>query len=538
MAESTEQSASENLPVAAVSRRALSLIWLVPVVAALIGGWLIFKTVTETGPTVTISFRSGEGLQPGKTKIRYKDVEIGKVEEVRLSKDLSRVVVTARLVKEAEDYLREDTQFWIVRARVAATEVTGLSTLFSGAYIGAYPGTSKVSAREFQGLEEAPLVMKGVPGRQFVLKAESLGSLYVGAPVYSRQIRVGQVLGYEFAPGENGLLIKVFIEAPFDTHVRSNTRFWNASGLDVTLGAGGVEVRADSLVSILIGGVAFATPGGILAGTPVEAGAQFHLYQNPEGIKTPSYTHKMPLLLYFDQSVRGLATGSPVELRGLPIGRVLQVSLDYDLARQSLRIPVRIEIEPERIRLLNQNGMDYVEMLEQLVEQGLRAQLKTGNLVTGQAIIDLDLHLHAAAQKLVKAGDELILPTLSSSRAEGMDNLASLAKKLDAVPYAQISVDIRQSLEEFRATLAETRKLVAGVDREVVPGTAATLQQAQQAMLQLQQVLERTEQALDPEAPLSRETSEAMRELSRAARSLRVLTDYLEQHPESLLRGR
>lgn len=536
---------SERLPTALVHRRPISLIWLVPLVAALIGGWLIYKTVTETGPTITITFRDAEGLQPGKTKIKFKDVEIGKVEEIRLSKDLNRVIVTASLVKEAEDFLGPDTQFWVVRARVAATEVSGLSTLFSGAYIGVYPGSSRSEIREFTGLEAEPVLRKGIAGRQFLLTAESLGSLNIGSPVYFRQIKVGQVLGYEFSPDGESLLINVFIEAPHDDQVRSNSRFWNASGLDFSLGVGGAQLHAESLMSILSGGIAFATPNGILAGEPVEEGAQFTLHQNQQNSFQKIYTRKVRLLMVFEQSVRGLAVGAPVELRGLPIGRVLDINLDFDVKSRAFRIPVLVEIEPERIRLVNSEGAQFHEVLAQLVDQGLRAQVKVANLLTGQMVVALDLHPTSSAKKLGRQATHLLFPVLEAPPSDLMESLGSLAAKLNQVPYAELSQELKLGLEEFHATLAQARQLVAGVDRDLLPGASATLQGAQevlkqgeQTLAQGQRALLQLEQALDKDAPLSRETSQAMQELARAARSLRLLTDYLEQHPESLLRGR
>lgn len=531
MAEPTERPELEQLPEAVVYRRQLSLIWLVPFVAALIGGWLIYKTVTETGPTVTITFRNAEGLEPGKTRIKFKDVEIGKVEKITLSKDLSRVIVTARLAKEAEDYLREDTQFWVVRARVAATEVSGLSTLFSGAYIGVYPGTGETMTRDFQGLEQEPVLKQGVEGRQFVLKAESLGSLNIGAPVYFRQIRVGQVLGYDFSPESDGLLITIFVEAPHDAQVRANSRFWNASGLDFSLGAQGAQLHAESLMTILTGGIAFATPSGALGGAPVAEGAQFPLHPNQQSSFQKLYTQKVRLQMVFEQSVRGLAAGAPVELLGLQVGRVVEVTLVFDPKAQTLRVPVVVEIEPERLQVLNAQEDDFPQVLEQLVKLGLRAQLKAGNLVTGQVVVALELQPKAAAKKLGRDGEILVLPTLESTSPDLFASLGSLADKLDQIPYAELSRELKRSLEDFRATLAQTKKLLAGVDSELLPGASATLQQAQQTLAQLQQTL-------DSDAPLSRETTEAMRELARAARSLRLLSDYLEQHPDALLRGR
>ena len=532
MAESQQPADAEVLPEAVVyRRRALSLIWLVPLVAALIGAWLIYKTVTETGPTVTISLRSAEGLQAGKTKIKFKDVEIGTVEEIRLSKDLSRVIVSARLVKSAEDYLREDTLFWVVRARVAATEVSGLSTLFSGAYIGLHPGSSANSAREFQGLDGEPVVQADTPGRMFVLKAQSLGSLHVGSPIFFRQIRVGQVVGYDFDPAGAGLVIKIFIEAPHEAQIRRRTRFWNASGFALSVDAAGLSFSAESLMTVLVGGIAFENPSGPGLGEPAAEGEEFLLYPNRQSVDQKIYTRKVPLRLYFDQSVRGLLPGAPVEFRGLRIGRVLDVNLDLDLQTKALRIPVLIEIEPERVRLRNGEDVEFSAVLEQLVGMGLRAQLKTGNLLTGQTLIDLDLHPDAPKRTLGEVDGFQVVPTLPAPMTELVTSLGSLSKKLDQLPYAELSSELRLTLEEFRATLAQTRQLVTGIDRELAPGATATLREAQKTLEQLQQLL-------DTEAPLSRETTQAMGELARAARSMRQLTDYLEQHPEALLRGR
>jgi paraquat-inducible protein B len=174
-----------NLPQAEVQRKKqISIVWLIPIVAVLIGGWLAYKGLSEKGPIVMISFESAEGLEAGKTKLRYKDVEIGLVESIRFNADLSRVLVTAELVKEAAPYLTENTRFWVVRPRVTASGVSGLGTIFSGAYIGMDPGKEGEPMRDFKGLEIPPVVTTGMPGRDFLLRANTLGSLDIGAPVY------------------------------------------------------------------------------------------------------------------------------------------------------------------------------------------------------------------------------------------------------------------------------------------------------------------------------------------------------------------
>lgn len=387
-----------ELPEAVVSARKhqISIVWFVPLIAVLIGGWLVYKTLSEKGPTISISFKSAEGLEAGKTKIKYKDVELGQVTEIRLTPDLSRVLVTAELVKEAKEFLSANTRFWIVRARVAAGQVSGLGTLFSGAYIGLDPGNPGLPGTQFVGLETPPVVTTDLPGSHYILHASPLGSLDIGAPVYFRQIKVGQVIAYELQPDGEAVTIKIFINDPIDKLVYQNTRFWNASGLDFAVDAGGIRVNTESLVTILIGGIAFDTPANLEPGGLAEDGENFQLYESRERIFDKTYTDKTRWLLHFEGSIRGLTVGSPVEFRGIPVGQVLDINMEYDAAKKVFLIPVLIEIEQERIKVVGEmQDSDRKWQNDYLVEQGLRAQLKTGSLITGQLYVDLDFHPNA-----------------------------------------------------------------------------------------------------------------------------------------------
>ncbi len=249
----------QELPAAAVNsrKRRFSLVWLVPVVAALIGGWLVFKALTEKGPQIAITFKSAEGLEAGKTKVKFKDVEIGLVEEIRIAEDASHVVVTAQLVKATERFISEHTRFWVVRARVSASAIYGLGTVFSGAYIDVDPGKPGKSTYSFTGLEEPPIVTTGLPGRHFTLESDRRGSLEVGSPIYYRQIRAGEVVAYHLSEDGTRIVSKIFVNAPYHRFVRTSTRFWSASGVDLKMDATGVTLNTESLVSILVGGIAF-----------------------------------------------------------------------------------------------------------------------------------------------------------------------------------------------------------------------------------------------------------------------------------------
>ncbi len=303
----------EDLPPAQVqTKKQISIVWLIPIVAVLIGGWLAYKGLSEKGPMVAITFESGEGLEAGKTLVKYKDVKIGQVETIRFNADLTRVIVKAELVKEAGPFLTENTRFWVVRPRVTASGVSGLGTLFSGAYIEMDPGKEGQPSRRFKGLEIPPIVTTGVPGREFLLRANSLGSLDNGSPVYYRQIQVGQVIGYDLAEDGRSLTIKVFINAPHDKLVRTNTRFWNASGFDLKFDAGGFKLNTQSIVSIMMGGIAFDTPTSLEAGGPPKDSQIFRLYETRDSIFERTYTEKQHNNLHFDWSIRGMTIGAPV----------------------------------------------------------------------------------------------------------------------------------------------------------------------------------------------------------------------------------
>ena len=355
-----DESRFKDAPEAIVKmKKQFSIVWVVPLVALLLGGWLAFKAISEKGPTITITFETAEGLEAGKTKVKYKDVEVGQVESIILGGDGSYVIVTAEMVKGAKGRLTENTRFWVERARIGAGGASGLGTLFAGAYIGldlGEPGGKPTLS--FKGLEIAPVVTTGLPGSHFKLKAKRLGSLNVGSPIYYRQIKVGQVVAYEMVEDGVAVDFKIFVHAPYHEYVRKNTRFWNASGVEVSVDASGIQVKTESFVTMMIGGIAFETPVNLEPGAPAEKGATFKLYESREKILEKAYVEKRQWVLYFDGSVRGLAAGAPVELQGIKIGEVTDVTLEFDYEKLAFRIPVLVETEPERIKFIGRETVD------------------------------------------------------------------------------------------------------------------------------------------------------------------------------------
>lgn len=415
------------------------MVWLIPLIALVIGGWLAYKAISEQGPLISISFTDAEGLEAGKTKIKYKDVVIGTVEEITLSRELDRVIVLARMENQSKEYLTDQTRFWVVRAHITGSEISGLSTLLSGAYISLDPVTSGQQTREFIGLEKQPLVTTNVPGTHFRLKTATLGSIDIGSPVFYRQIKVGEVVDFDFDQSGEAVEIKIFVHAPHDQRISSATRFWNASGVDIKLDASGINIDTQSLVSILQGGIAFHNHTDLNAPVEVEEGHLFRLYSDKESAEKRSYNLKSYYVMYFDQSVRGLTPGAPVEFRGLPIGEVVDIKLTYDIDTQEVRIPVLVMIEPERLELTFKGEKVDVspEMLTEDSEQeddlmfndGLRAQLATGNLLTGQLYIDLDIRSEAEPYIRQVENGYTVFPTVPSPLGEVAKDIDSILKK-------------------------------------------------------------------------------------------------------------
>jgi paraquat-inducible protein B len=539
MTETPQDQEFQDIPeaVAEPKRRfSLQLVWLIPIVAAIIGGTLAVRSYLQQGPTITISFKSGDGLEAGKTKIKFKDVDVGLVTEINISKDLKRVIATAELVKEATPYLVEDTKFWVVRPQISGGSVTGLGTLMGGSYISMDVGRAKKNLRKFQGLETPPVVTMDEPGSRFKLHSQDLGSLDIGSPLYYRRIKVGQVLSYDLDKDGKGVTFKVFVAAPYDKYVRANSRFWHASGVDIAIDANGLKVNTQSLVSIMVGGIAFQTLDEDAAAPPPDQNVAFTLCANrEEAMKQPdSYSNTYTMV--FHESVRGLSVGAPVDFRGVIVGEVTGIQVEFDSRSKQLNMLVEVRVYPHRMisrstKMVVSNPRAPQSYINQMVNYGLRGQLKSGNLVTGQLLVSLDFFPRASKASINWSSDPPRFPTTPSSLVELEATLGKVMKKLEKLPLDEVVGDVRQALHSFDATMKSTDQVVKRAGDEVVPEARATLEEARKTLQTAKKVLE-------DDAPLQQDLRETLRELSRAAQSLRMLTDQLERHPESLISGK
>jgi paraquat-inducible protein B len=524
----------EELPTPAIQNRSWipRLVWVVPIAAAVIGISLLIRNWQNTGPQVTISFLSGEGLQVGKTLVKYRDVAVGRVSGVDLSADHQTVLVRADLSKEAAGLLKADTQFWIVRPRIGVGSVSGLDTLLSGVYIGMKTGTAAQHERQFAGLENPPALSHGPRGRELQLHAARAGSLAIGAPVYFRQFQVGQVIDENLLP-DGSTRVNVFVDAPYDGFVKPVTRFWNASGIDFRLGADGLNVQTESLAAVLAGGIAFDDgPIEVMqaaAGVP----ADFALYKNEAEAMAPPDGEPHYVRMRFAQSLRGLEVGAPVEFVGVNIGSVLAVDLGYEREDRSFPVIVTAKVYPRRMGqayavLAAQGKTESDETLAAfvgtLVNRGLRAQPRSGSLLTGKLYIALDFLAATPRAAFDAAIRPLELPTVNGTFQELQSSVGRLVKKLNDLPLEQVAADLHTDLSDLHETLSELH--------------AHVLPNAVDALSALHGTLDSAQRTLDVESPLQRSLAETLLEARSTLQAVRELADYVDRHPDALLRGR
>lgn len=538
--------ADDPIPMAATAPRrrgwsAAQAVWLIPLGAVLIVAWLAVSDWLGAGPTITIRFRSAEGLEAGKTRVKYRDVDLGVVKQVRLAPDRKGVLVVAEMSADARPMLVEDARFWVVRARVSGGEVSGLSTLLSGSYIGMDGGTSETAQRDFVGLETQPVLTTDESGKQFTLNASTLGSLEVGSPIFLRRVRVGQVLAADLAPDGSGLALKVFIRAPHDRLVTANTRFWHASGLDVSFDAGGVRVRTESLLAIVVGGIAFETPPDVLPGPPAPPAAEgtaFTLFDSQASAMKRADWQTLQYTAIFADSVRGLGVGSPVEFKGFVIGEVAGVDIVFDEQLSRFVFPVRLRIYRDLAATASGrpgaagNGPRFP--LEQLlspraVERGLRAQLRSSNLLTGQRYVAIDFFPELRGEKVAVAANHI--PTTRDSFGELEASVSRIVKRLETVPFDQVAADLQRTLASLDRAVNTTDQTLRRFDAELIPSARQVLDDARKAMADVRALAAQAE-------PVPAQAGAALRDLGRAADALRDLAETIERQPESLLRGR
>ncbi len=509
-------------------KRRLSPVWIVPIVALVIGIWMVIYTIQSQGPEIQIVFSTAEGIEDGKTKIKFRDVEIGLVQSAGLGEDLESVVVIAQIEKEAASLLVEDTEFWVVRPRIGKSGISGLGTLLSGGFIQIAPGESTEPREEFVGLEEPPVTPAGTPGIHLELVADRAGSVSTGDPILYEGFQVGIVEDEEFDPESALMRYRIFIEAPYDKYVTSSIRFWDVSGISVSADASGIEAQIGSLETLVLGGIQAGFPLGVGPGEPAKSGDVFRLYDSYTAVNEKPHRYDIEYVVSFPQSVRGLLPGAPVEYRGIPMGRVERVMLD-ELTRQAVTgdqdrpIPVLISLAPAGLKLADTpEGVENLrESIRTSVDNGLRATLTTGNLLTGSLYIAFDRFPDAPPAEMgLYAGRETI-PTISSGLGGIEQRITALLDRLNELP-------LDATVRELQGTLAGVNRIVSSDPMQALPENLdATLKELQVTLA-----------SFSSDSELQARLLPTLGELDRTLASLRQVLDTIGEQPNALIFNR
>lgn len=485
----------------------ISAVWVIPFIAALIGGWLVFQSATEEKTIVEVTFKSASGLETGKSSVKLLNIKVGGVTDIKFADDLSSVVVTLELEGIDQNSITDKTRFWVVRPRVGAGGVSGLDTLLSGAYIDMDPGDGGKPVTKFTGLEEPDIHQRGNRGTRYLLKSTSLGSLSIGSPIKFRGIQVGEVTRYKLVEDHNYVEVEFFVAEPHDKYIKPNTRFWNISGIGVQLNSEGFQLDMDSVTSLMLGGIAFSTENGAEEVAPADARTVFNLYKTETAEIEETLTLSAPMKLDFANGVRGLSKGASVEFKGLRIGTVTKVGVELSKNKKELLTFAIINIEPQRLPLQFEKDITSAQRIENtykffetMVAKGMRGQLTSGNILTGQSQVTLDFFPSMKKVKTKYIDGVMTLPTAQESLTGLLEKVDAIMKRFEAMPIEKIGQNVEQTTASINSLIKSLNAVEGGMTGVQI--------------------------------------SEAIDELTRAARSIRSMADYLERHPEALLKGK
>lgn len=515
-------------PDARLRRPRFQLVWLIPIMAAIIAGYLGYRTLMERGPLLTLTFDSAIGLQAGQTQLKYKAVALGTVETIDLAKNNGHVVVKVRMNNIGARFLTSHARFWVVRPRMTFSDIASFETIVSGAYITVDPGPPGGTFQDhFVGLEQPPGIRSDEPGRTYTLTAYKLGAISSGSPVFYRDIVVGEVLGYDIGDGLGPLKVSVFIRAPFDNLVRPDSRFWDSSGLSFGIKGGVLQLQMQSLQALVLGGITFGLPYEARGEQPSPDNASFHLYTSQQQAEAAEYKNQIQIVTYANGDISGLTTGSPVTALGIDVGDVTGVTLEVDTKTGKMRVKINMQLQPERVLSTNkpETTAEILAIFQKFVDNGLRAELDTANYVTGQKEVALVMEPKQPPVRVTLENGAIILPFMPSSLTATLRNAAGITAKINQIPFQQIGQNLNKLL------LTANSQLGGPQTRDLMKQLTNTLKAADTT-------LQTVSQSFGPDSDVQRNLRQILGQTESTLQSLQALTIYLNQHPQSLLFGR
>lgn len=461
----------KKYPQAQIGQKSgFSLIWIIPITAALIAGWLVFKYYSERGTIISITFDQASGIEAKKTPIRYKDVQIGKVKKLSLTEDLKRVKVIAEIYPEMAGNLGSNTHFWVEKPRVSFQGISGLDTLLTGVHIGIDPGSKGEPLENYIGLDNPPLITTDKQGTRLALSTDSLGSLDVGSPIYFNKINVGEVTSYRLNPLDDSINVFIYVHKPYDEKIKTNTLFWNASGVELSVTSAGVTARLESLTSLLIGGIAFETPKN-LYGQELDGESAFKLFDSYKlAVDDSQRFNKLFYTLYFKDSLHGLYEDSIVEYNGVKVGEVERIQLEKTKTSAKSRVIISLYID----KFSDNQRLDEAEkMLQNLVRNGLQAQLTVDSLITGAQFIALRTLNEKSASRLSrnnanrnKKEQTVLMPTQKNKPAVFPTMVAQ---------QSLLNFDATEITQELNNVISNVNDLISSNDiKKTLSGLAST----------------------------------------------------------------
>ncbi|MFT4518887.1 MAG: paraquat-inducible protein B [Halioglobus sp.] len=515
--------------------RKISGIWLIPLLALALGAYLVIHAWWTDGPEIDIAFKTASGLEQGKTKIKYRNVDMGVVQKVRLSDDLEGIIATIKLDNQASPLLREDTRFWVVTARVGLGNISGLETLLSGAYIQLAPGSGEEGYRHFVALEQPPLTELGAPGLRLKLTSEQATSVSTGDTVLYNGYTVGRVESMEFDPTERKARYVIFVDAPYHELITSSVRFWDVSGISISADADGFKLETGSADTILLGGVSFGLPPGIGKGDPVEHNTEFKLFDSYDEILENPYRQGSHYVVSFDHSIKGLVPGAPVEYRGIPLGKVERIMLKdflYKSAEQRRGrtgepIPVLIYLEPARIQLPDRRESlaSLHDALKNGIGHGMRASLETGNLLTGSKYVGIDYFENVEEAKMGSFMGYPSIPTIDTGLGQLQQKVTSILDMINALPLDETFDKANNALGSLDSALISMDKILASESTKGLP------QELGDTLKELRESLA----SLSSETSTYQSVNSSLLKLNRSLANIETLTRTLASKPNALV---
>ena len=498
------------------SKTKISNVWALPLVALAIGVWMIYNEWQNRGATITVSFDTAEGLVAGKTPIKYRNVDVGLVEEIGFNTEKSAILLSVEIEKPMIDLLKQDTSFWVVRPRIGADGISGISTLLSGAYIELSPGTTGSRRDLYEGLERPPLTPPNADGLHLTLSSSGGKPLGVGNPVLYEGFKVGKIESYVFDPITRTATYQVFIQSPYDALVTTNTFFWNASGVNITAGAEGFQLDIASLDTLLGGGIQFGIPEGLDLGSAITQSRDFELYDSLDAVRNRREYAFTEYVVLVEDSVGGLYRGASVEYRGIRIGTVSEPYLKLDTTLEGVgdlvddpRIPIILKIEPGRIydnQMVDPKEFDLV--IESGIKEGLAASIESANLLTGSLKVSLNF-VKENQNEIEKFGAYTVIPFNRSGFANIGEKVEDLLGKLNKLPLDQTTEALNQ----------------------VLMTTDGTLQSLESAIFEFEETLS----GLKPHSELYQNLNSSLEELKFSLREAQPFLNNISEKPNSLI---